>query len=170
MIKYFNSFIITKLLKHQKQKLYFMMNRIENSTFFCSVDHWMFDLFEKSKNSFKMKFSSFIITKLSKHQKQKLYYTMNKIENSTFSWSHFADHWMFDSFKKSKNLFELKFSLLIITKLLKHQKQKLHFMMNRKKKKFDEWSKKNQTVDYNAKNSINLIIKHFEKLLIFFLI
>ena len=73
---------------------------------------------------------------------------------------------MFNSFEKSKNLFELKFSFLIITKLLKHQKQKLHFMMNRKKNSTNDQKKK--TIDCNAKNNINLIIEHFEKFSIFF--
>ena len=168
-IKYFSWFIITKLLKHQKQKLYFMINRIENSTFFCSVDHWMFDSFEKSKNSSEMKSNSFIITKLSKHQKQKLYYTMNKIENSTFSWSHFADHWMFDSFEKSKNLFKLKSNFLITTKLLKHQKQKLHFMMNRKKKNLtNDQKKQNNWLQRGKQHQFNN--QAFRKIFNFFLI
>ena len=90
---------------------------------------------------------------------------MNRVEKSMFFC--LANYRMFDSFENLENLFEIKFSSLIITKLLKHQKQRLISTMNKKKKSRQMIFKK-KTVDCNAKNSINLIIEHFEKFSIFF--
>ena len=77
-----------------------MMNRIEKSIFFCLTNYQMFDLFEKLKSLFEIKPSPLIVTKLLKHQKQRLYFMMNRIEESIFFC--LINYRIFDSLEESK--------------------------------------------------------------------